>query len=710
MTLQTSSSRFASLIDGCRSWLSAAFEDQPGRIRIGKLVLRTEPLFWGGFLFGVILLLWLKLVVFHSTNGPTCFGDEWIYKRNAEHLFAGTPLPDAHYPPLYPLVLAPAFLLQSWYDAMIRINGLVSTLLAVPVWLLARELLDRRVSAVAVLLSLMIPFHLIYPGFILSENLFMPLFVLAVLLAFMGADAGRSRAAFFGFALAAAHLTRHLMLPAVFILSALWIAVPYVTASTRADFPSIRKLWPNVAILVLCYGALYSCWTVYMHLLGIPVQEAAGFGISGIKAPHTDPGGVALWLTAYGSYLVLAAAPFLVPILASARACPSGWFRGLPMSREAVLAWVTVLLSGCYWLLAANHSFSAWYNQASPQYLIGRYLMFLTPLYIVLGLVAIQRIADDGTALKRGRTGAATLLALAVIAAARWVLHGRGVWELPPWFASIVFNSPDAFAYKHPLMLVAALLGSAALGRILTAGSPGSRRFLMVAACSVLLVWHAALYTCAASLMPVNLAGLHPRNIAPALSREVSPEGTAPDLYYDVEGLDERTMRLALRFWGTEYDQEKLHAHSGDPCSASPRAPFFVLSRHEYPITPALTYEVGGRPFRLYRIDGEDLLQAPRIHGFDPGSIRAGVPFNRQPGGESALGIDASNATAWTAVIFKGHVLPTTTASPSLVTVTVPAELFATPGDIQVYLEDRLTGKTSDPETITVESSCPPGS
>ena len=219
---------------------------------------------------------------------------------------------------------------------MIRINSLVSTLLAVPVWLLAREFLDRRTSAVAVLLSLMIPFHLIYPAFILSENLFMPLFVLAVFLAFKGADAGMSWAALLGLTLAAAHLTRHIMLPAVFILSAFWIAIPYVTASARADFPSIRKLWPNVAILLLCYGALYSCWTVYMHLQGVPVQEAAGFGISGIKAPYTNPGGVALWLTVYGSYLVLAAAPswFLCcPMPGLARLDGPA---GSRMSREAV--------------------------------------------------------------------------------------------------------------------------------------------------------------------------------------------------------------------------------------------------------------------------------------------------------------------------------------------------------------------------------------
>ena len=41
------------------------------------------------------------------------------------------------------------------------------------------------------------------------------------------------------------------------------------------------------------------------------------------------------------------------------------------------------------------------------------------------------------------------LLALAMIAAARWILHGRGIWELPPWFVHRI-TSPDAFAYKHP--------------------------------------------------------------------------------------------------------------------------------------------------------------------------------------------------------------------------------------------------------------------
>ncbi|MCX5848715.1 MAG: hypothetical protein NTW65_04635 [Deltaproteobacteria bacterium] len=197
-----------------------------------------DLLFWVIMSSLFLIVLILKHVVFYASNGANIC-DELLYKQNAANFIAGLKIVThpVLYPPLYSLLLTPAFLFANWYDVMIIINGIISTLLFVPVWFMARSFMGTRFSAFAVLLSLMLPFQIIYPSCIMSENLFMPLFASAVLLALRGSGAGKLQAALFGLTLAAAHLTRHLMLPAVFILSFFWIAMPYLISDKDSGFP-----------------------------------------------------------------------------------------------------------------------------------------------------------------------------------------------------------------------------------------------------------------------------------------------------------------------------------------------------------------------------------------------------------------------------------------------------------------------------------------
>jgi hypothetical protein len=92
------------------------------------------------------------------------------------------------------------------------------------------------------------------------------------------------------------------------------------------------------------------------------------------------------------------------------------------------------------------------------------------------------------------------------------------------------------------------------------------------------------------------------------------------------------------------------------------------------------------------------------IRQFGPAPIRAGVPFNVQPSGGSALWFRARRVTYPTVVVFGGRELRTS-ISPDGQTVSaiLPDELFRHPGEHQVYLLDKMRRLKSAAVTLRVE-------
>jgi hypothetical protein len=139
---------------------------------------------------------WLAVIVTGSIGfsawlgsrmpAPFIFTDELQYQENARSIAAGHWLevreaPFAIVSVLYPLVLAPAYLLfdslPDAYAAARTINAVVMSLAAIPVFLIARRLLPSGLSLLAAVLAVALP-SLAYTGTIMSENAFYPAFVL----------------------------------------------------------------------------------------------------------------------------------------------------------------------------------------------------------------------------------------------------------------------------------------------------------------------------------------------------------------------------------------------------------------------------------------------------------------------------------------------------------------------------------------------------
>jgi hypothetical protein len=118
-------------------------------------------------------------------EAPQLLCDEFIYGDIARSfadegrlLLRGHP---SYQSVLYPILLAPAWIFSSLdqaYEAAKAINAALMTATAVPVYLWARRLVPQRWALLAPGLTLLLPAQL-YSGLLLTENAFLPAFVLA---------------------------------------------------------------------------------------------------------------------------------------------------------------------------------------------------------------------------------------------------------------------------------------------------------------------------------------------------------------------------------------------------------------------------------------------------------------------------------------------------------------------------------------------------
>ena len=94
---------------------------------------------------------------------------------------------------------------------------------------------------------------------------------------------------------------------------------------------------------------------------------------------------------------------------------------------------------------------------------------------------------------------------------------------------------------------------------------------------------------------------------------------------------------------------------------------------------------------------------APVLKQMGPMKTKAGVGFNVQSNGESAIWTTTENATKTTVIVWGETQLRSTFGSPKGVTALVPKELYTKPGKFQVHLSDTRTGKKSNSLIFTVE-------
>jgi hypothetical protein len=379
--------------------------------------------------------------VIPSALGPTHFEDERRYWEIASQLFSGRPaIATWHFPPVYPLALLPAFMLSfpsGTYDVAKILNAIYFSSGVIPFFILVDRLAGRAYAWAASVVLLVSPAFLVMPRAILSENVFYPLFLWAVLLA--GVDLLPRRRWLpdlaMGTTLGLLYLARFIglaLIPAFLLVW--WSRLSAEVDGGRGSREKLNRAAHAIAPIVVLTG----CWVAAGLSQGVPLRNLMGLGIASNSAPQQlTLGRLMLWFVLYASYAAMIGAPYLgafAPLLTRPRDL------GLSDAQRRWAASV-ILLGGALLVACSQHSWRARYNFPEPSKLQGRYMLYFLPLFLVTAMILLRRAAERRVGfVQAGAVVAASL----VFAGGGFALLFKG-WMLLERPVSISLNSPDGY-------------------------------------------------------------------------------------------------------------------------------------------------------------------------------------------------------------------------------------------------------------------------
>jgi 4-amino-4-deoxy-L-arabinose transferase-like glycosyltransferase len=294
---------------------------------------------------------------------------------------------------LYPMLIAPAWRIEhsipSAYALAKGINSVLMSLVAIPVYFLARRLLSTPLALAAALLAVLTP-SLLYTGVLMTENAFYPLFALVMLalVATLERPAGWRQVGLLALT-GLAYLTRA---QAVALVPALAVAPALLGLIDRDRRMRLPAFVPLYAILAggaaLALLATIARGRSPLDLLGA-YRAATNTGYSA-----TEIAKYALWHVAELD-LYVGIVPFaaLLALWLSPRALP-------PAGR----AFVAASLPTSVFLILEVAAFA---TQPSVQRIEERNLFYLAPL----ALIALLVVASRTVRLRRAVLGGAAIVA-----------------------------------------------------------------------------------------------------------------------------------------------------------------------------------------------------------------------------------------------------------------------------------------------------------
>lgn len=388
----------------------------------------------GNFLikYGVILiflaLLVVKLILLVPiTRGLVVLNDTYLYWKMANQIFHGylDIINYHHYPPLYPIILSPVFMfgVKNSLQHITILNSEISSTAIFPLYLLARQFLDKRISLLFVLICAVFPFHIVYPEIIFSENLFYPLFFWAMYFAYINPPNNRTKwlvDILFAFSLVALVLTRYMSIPLIPIYMFIWWIKPE-NGMNRLHFAITRAKLIKLGVIIAVFFGIYGIWFFSGLSAGVDVKSMLGFTAEEIIDPNTHaPGHYLFWIGIGAAYLVLILAPVMNSLLFAV-------FSWRKIKWEAkLIQWIlmAVALIGMLMVVVIRHAIQADYNLGGPSKFIGRYIIYISAVGWLTGLILIKNVLNNS---KR-------IIGMSAILAAGFILSSYCVFFSPSGF------------------------------------------------------------------------------------------------------------------------------------------------------------------------------------------------------------------------------------------------------------------------------------
>lgn len=241
---------------------------------------------WKFLLTLFIGLVLVKSLLASLVLAPSMFADEYVYAKTAWSLWENHNLlvdgvAQNSLPPLYSIVLAPAYAfpdMRTAYLAMKIINAIISSLVIFPAYWLAKELMSKKSALLAALLVGLMPATFSYSGYLMAENLFVPLVLLSAYLMhkYLTKESRTKYIALAGFALSflLAYLTKAMamiFLPTLFML----LLIAYLQTTKNRNGKTFLKATFLLLLTLIVAAIIFKLFGTFQYasyLIQLPNQ------------------------------------------------------------------------------------------------------------------------------------------------------------------------------------------------------------------------------------------------------------------------------------------------------------------------------------------------------------------------------------------------------------------------------------------------------
>ena len=193
----------------------------------------------------IILISIIKFLLSLLITTPSIFTDEYIYMKTAQNIFQNLEI-SLHgiktiiYPPLYTIILSISFIFKEAklaYLFMKIINSILSTLIIMPSFLLAKEFVDEKKSIIIATIIAILPMNFVFSAFIMSENLFYTLYLSSIYLIYkLFKEKNRLYAILSGIFIGLTYLTKFAGISLIMIVGVLFLHEIY-----KKNYTIIKK-------------------------------------------------------------------------------------------------------------------------------------------------------------------------------------------------------------------------------------------------------------------------------------------------------------------------------------------------------------------------------------------------------------------------------------------------------------------------------------
>lgn len=617
-------------------------------------------------LFAISCILKIFLVL--PAEAPVVFGDEYLYKENAKYILK-LDYYSSHYPPLYSLIQSLSFVVDAsnFYLVMQVINVILSSLLVYPTWLLAKKYLGYKDRIVVSILILLIPFQVVYPRIIMSENLYYSLFIFLVYFTIISSEKLRYiDSVILGITIAFCLMTRYMTYALLPTIVFIWVVLSYISMKLRnlKLIQMIKEWLCKGSTIVISTFIISMPWIFTRYIKGYPILEIFNKNrteyISTSGSEH-----LIKWTVFYGCLFVLSLSPLLLPL-----------FFGLLNSKiikldndEKKFTFATIFITIPIYLTAIKHSSQAYYNQDIPYYIIGRYTTYVLPLWLILSYILIKKIYNSD----EKRTNNIKLIISTVISeiliyiSYLTIIKGR-FYKISDSFVLVV-NATDVYSYSGGGII---FLFFAIMLIILCLIFLIKKQFSLFTSMLFLFYIISSLicFNCMERFQDNkvfnNLTVNHIKDIDNKIY--VSKDLGSQQEYY-------------IKFWELE---DKIIEYDNESRSLMPNYGDIILSKNELPFELLFKHKSS----YLYKYEKHEM----KIVRTYPDKISIGTKFNVQSNGKSAMAIKGSGFIPGCYVTINGDKIDATFGSSELITIIVDDHYYEKRNDliIKVIYDDLI--------------------